>query len=61
MDELACTVQFSLKSLIKNTEDHKLTKWVNFYGSHQGYSGKNASRMNENPSDAACWKGRMMI
>ena len=61
MDELACTVQFSIKSLIKNTEEHKMTKWVNFYGAHNGYSGKNSKLMNANPSDASAWKGRMMI
>jgi len=38
-----------------------MTKWVNFYGSHPGYSGKNSKRMNENPSDASAWKGRMMV
>lgn len=50
-----------MKSLCKNTVEKKLTKWVNFYGAHAEYSGRHATRMNENPSDAAAWKGRMMI
>jgi Ca2+-dependent lipid-binding protein len=49
IDELACSVLFSLKSLLKyditkNPDNTGLIKWVNLYGCHRGYSGSNCDR-----------------
>ena len=61
LDELACTAQFSIKSMIKHGPDNPMMKWVNFYGAHNGYSGPNANKMNAVPSEAAAYKGRLLV
>lgn len=60
-DELACTALFSIKSLIKHGPENPMIKWVNFYGAHNGYSGAHADKMNAVPSEAAAYKGRLLV
>ena len=31
------------------------------YGAHNGYSGKTVNKMNNDPNEASCWKGRILV
>ena len=63
-------MQLSIKSLLKydraNTkpERRQQRKWVNLYGSPKApkaFSGKNAAKMNADPSAASAYNGRVFI
>lgn len=36
-------------------------KWINLFGAPVGRSGKNSDLMNNNPTEASDWKGRMLV
>ena len=61
LDELAGTTILSIKSMIKYGCDKPMMKWVNFYGAHNGYNGASAKKMNSVPSEAAAYKGRLLV
>ena len=67
ISELACSVQFSLKSICKwdlnnDKEDcRSLCKWVNLFGAPKGYSGSQVGKMNEDPSIATAYCGRILV
>ena len=65
MDELCCSLELSIKSMLKyNTSDdpnNSLIKWINLYGAPEGYSGATCNKMNEDPSEASAWKGRILV
>ena len=66
-DELACSVQFSLKSICKwdlandKEETRSLCKWVNLFGAPKGYSGSEVTKMNQDPSIATAYCGRILV
>ena len=69
-DEKACTMQLSIKSLLKyDTANSKpdmrsQRKWINLYGSPKApkaFSGKNADKMNADPSAASAYLGRVLV
>lgn len=65
MDELCCSLELSIKSMLKyNTSenpDNSLIKWINLYGAPEGYSGATCNKMNEDPAEASAWKGRILV
>ena len=38
-----------------------MTKWINLYGAHNGYTGASSTKMNKDPSIASNWKGRILV
>jgi len=69
-DEKVCTMSLSLKSLLKydlkneNPDMRSQCKWVNLYGSPKTpkvFVGKNAKKMNSDPSSASAYNGRIYL
>lgn len=60
-DELVGSIRFSVKEILKATVQEPVCEWVNVYGAHIGYSGDNTDRMNNDPLNASCWKGRILV
>mmetsp|Transcript_20973 Transcript_20973/g.32505 ORF Transcript_20973/g.32505 Transcript_20973/m.32505 type:complete len:203 (+) Transcript_20973:581-1189(+) len=67
MDELCCSLTLSVKSIMKYDKSNldpnysHMLKWINLYGGQNGYSGKHTNRMNNDPTEAAAWKGRVLV
>ncbi len=60
-DEIVGSMYFSLKKIIKESQNEGILMWRNLYGSPLGCSGDNTLKMNDNPEYASTWKGRMLM
>lgn len=66
MDEFVCTVDVSVKSILKfERKDYRegpsRMKWINFYGPPPKTSGEEADKMRRDPTVASDWQGRVLV
>lgn len=69
MDEVICSIMFSIKKDILNPPKEMLdedgsgrvTRWVNCFGCNPDYSNKAAQKQNEDVNAATTFKGRVLV
>ena len=64
IDELCASFIINAKSALKYAPEEggqTCKKWINLYGAPMGYSGDNCKAMNNDPTVATAWKGRVFV
>jgi hypothetical protein len=64
-DELCCSLTIPVKTILKHEGPAaSMVKWINLYGAPEGYGGNlypEAAKMNQDPTVATNWRGRILV